>query len=163
MDRGTSAYAVEAHSAQDVAAAVTFAKAHRIRLVIKGTGHDFNKGLGGASPEAVQRNRETAMNPIVVDAAALVIAASGEVAHPGVPGHEPDRARAAAEKAEITAAMAILRRATPQGGSYVNETDYFEPAWQRAFWGANYDRLLAIKRRVDPDNLFTCHHCVGSE
>jgi FAD/FMN-containing dehydrogenase len=59
--------------------------------------------------------------------------------------------------------MAVLREATPDAGSYVNETDYFEPDWQRAFWGEHYPRLLEIKRRYDPTNLFTCHHCVGSE
>lgn len=123
----------------------------------------FNKGLGGGSPEAVQRNAGTAMHPMAAQAAALVIAASGEIRHPGVPGREPDRAEAEAEKAKITAAMAILRRATPASGAYVNEADYFEPDWQHAFWGDNYARLLAVKRQVDPDNIFTCHHCVGSE
>jgi len=48
-------------------------------------------------------------------------------------------------------------------GSYVNETDYLEADWQRAFWGDNYARLLAFKRKYDPRGLFTCHHCVGSE
>jgi FAD/FMN-containing dehydrogenase len=123
----------------------------------------FNKGLAGASADALQRNRDTSMNPAVERAAALVIAAAGETRHPGVPGHEPDRREAEAAKARVSAAMAIIRRATPGAGSYVNETDYFEPDWQRTFWGENYTRLLAIKRRVDPDNLFSCHHCVGSE
>ena len=53
--------------------------------------------------------------------------------------------------------------ATPGSGSYVNETDWFESDWQRSFWGGNYDRLLRIKRQVDPAGLFVCHHCVGSE
>ncbi len=123
----------------------------------------FNKGLAGASADALQRNRETSMNPAVERAAALVIAATTGSGYPGVPGHEPDTAEAEAEKARVTAAMAIIRRATPGAGSYVNETDYFEPDWQRTFWGDNYPRLLAIKRKVDPGNLFTCHHCVGSE
>ena len=123
----------------------------------------FNKGLAGASAEALQRNRETSMNPAVERAAALVIAAATGDGFPGVPGHEPDTAEAKTQKARVTAAMAVIRRATPGAGSYVNETDYFEPDWQRAFWGDNYPRLLAIKRKVDPGNLFTCHHCVGSE
>jgi FAD/FMN-containing dehydrogenase len=59
--------------------------------------------------------------------------------------------------------MLRLRNATPDSGSYVNETDYFEPDWQHAFWGDNYPKLLAIKRAYDPHGLFTCHHCVGSE
>ena len=37
----TSAYAVEAHSAADVVAAVNFAREHNLRLVIKGGGHSY--------------------------------------------------------------------------------------------------------------------------
>jgi hypothetical protein len=59
--------------------------------------------------------------------------------------------------------MAILRRVTPGSGTYVNEADYFEPDWQRSFWGASYQRLLAVKQKYDPEGLFSCHHCVGSE
>ena len=36
-----SPYVVAAESASDVAAAVTFARTHHIRLVVKGTGHDY--------------------------------------------------------------------------------------------------------------------------
>ena len=45
----------------------------------------------------------------------------------------------------------------------VSESNYFEPEWQRAFWGANYPRLLAVKEKYDPDGLFFVHHGVGSE
>ena len=48
-------------------------------------------------------------------------------------------------------------------GSYLNETNYFEPDWQQSFWGMNYPGLLEIKRRYDPTNLFRVHHGVGSE
>jgi hypothetical protein len=41
-----SAYAVAAQSAADVAAAVTFARRHRLRLVVKGGGHSY---LGGSN------------------------------------------------------------------------------------------------------------------
>ncbi len=63
----------------------------------------------------------------------------------------------------ITRAMKIIRDATPGSGAYPNEADYFEPDWQRSFWGVNYARLLAIKKKVDPDNLFRVHHGIGSE
>lgn len=56
-----------------------------------------------------------------------------------------------------------LRAATPGSGSYWSESDFLEPNWQDAFWGPNYARLQAIKKAVDPNGLFTCHHCVGSE
>jgi FAD/FMN-containing dehydrogenase len=63
----------------------------------------------------------------------------------------------------ITRAMKIIRDATPGSGAYPNEADYFEPDWQRSFWGVNYVRLLAIKKKVDPDNIFRVHHGIGSE
>jgi FAD/FMN-containing dehydrogenase len=126
-------------------------------------GLHFNKGQAGAAPDALRRDRETAMNPVVYRAAALAIIADAALAMPGVPGHEPDPADGERRKAEVGAAMAPLRAATPDSGSYVNEADYFEPDWQREFWGASYPRLLAIKRKYDPDGVFRCHHCVGSE
>jgi FAD/FMN-containing dehydrogenase len=48
-------------------------------------------------------------------------------------------------------------------GSYVWETDFFQPNWQDAFWGENYPRLRAIKDKYDPEGLFFLHHGVGSE
>jgi len=121
-------------------------------------GLHFNKGQAGASAEAVQRGRETSMNPAVFQAAALIIIASGAPAD-----RKPDKAEGEAEKASVAAAMKVLRDATPGAGSYVNETDYFEPDWQQSFWGENYQRLWDIKRKYDPEGLFFCHHCVGSE
>jgi FAD/FMN-containing dehydrogenase len=123
----------------------------------------FNKGQSGAAPEAIARDRETSMNPAVLDAAALAIVSADGAGFPGVPGHEPDAAEAKAARAEVEAAARILRDATPGAGTYPNEASYFEADWQHTFWGDNYERLLAIKRTYDPDGLFTCHHCVGSE
>ncbi|WAR20988.1 A2478-like protein, partial [Mya arenaria] len=49
-------------------------------------------------------------------------------------------------------------------GMYLNEPWKDNPYWKEDFWGTeNYERLLLIKRRYDQDNLFTCHHCVGSD
>ena len=48
-------------------------------------------------------------------------------------------------------------------GTFLNEPSYYLPNWKQALWGGHYDRLLAIKRKWDPDNIFTCHHCVGSD
>jgi hypothetical protein len=36
-------------------------------------------------------------------------------------------------------------------------------AGSRRFWGANYPRLLEIKRSRDPGNLLRVRHGVGSE
>lgn len=52
-----------------------------------------------------------------------------------------------------------------QSGSYLNEADPNEPNWQQKFFGtqANYDRLRSIKKTVDPQDLFICKNCVGSD
>ena len=123
----------------------------------------FNKGQSGASADAIRRGQETSMNPAAYRAAALAIAVANAEGYPGVAGHEPRRDEGEAQKARVGAAMKILRDATPGAGAYLNEADYFEPDWQRSFWGENYPRLLEIKRKFDPDGLFSCHHCVGSE
>jgi hypothetical protein len=115
----------------------------------------FNKGQAGASAEALQRDKATSMNPDVLDAAALVIVATGSAT--------PDAVKGETAKQRVSAAMEPLRKLAPRAGSYVNETDWFEPGWQRSFWGDNYGKLLEIKRKYDPAGLFWCHHCVGSE
>ncbi|KAJ6466810.1 FAD-binding domain-containing protein [Mycena sanguinolenta] len=48
-------------------------------------------------------------------------------------------------------------------GSYSNEADIFEPAFQTTFFGPNYATLSAIKQRYDPDDLFIVAAGVGSE
>ncbi|KAK3723035.1 hypothetical protein LTR37_002181 [Vermiconidia calcicola] len=59
--------------------------------------------------------------------------------------------------------MDALRELAPETGSPLNEGDVDEPDFQNAYWGSNYDRLLEIKRRVDPTDVFWCAVCVGSE
>ncbi|KAA8650336.1 hypothetical protein EYZ11_000705 [Aspergillus tanneri] len=49
------------------------------------------------------------------------------------------------------------------GGTYTNEANPYEPDWQNVFWGQKYDRLLSIKQKIDPTNLFVCNRCVGTD
>lgn len=35
--------------------------------------------------------------------------------------------------------------------------------WKTRYWGHNYDKLLAIKQKYDPNQVFYCYHCVGSD
>jgi len=149
---------LEADRRQSLADALFEAAQHR------GVALHFNKGLAGASADAIAAAKDTAMNPAVTDAFALAISAAlEEPAYPGVPGHEPDEAAAKNQAAAVEASMNELRKLLPGVGSYVWETDFFQPNWQEAFWGENYARLRAVKQKYDPDGLFFLHHGVGSE
>uniref|UniRef100_A0A2C9KXU7 FAD-binding PCMH-type domain-containing protein n=1 Tax=Biomphalaria glabrata TaxID=6526 RepID=A0A2C9KXU7_BIOGL len=50
-------------------------------------------------------------------------------------------------------------------GSYINEPAEDMPDWKLRFWEnqTTYNRLLNVKKKVDPDNFFWCHNCVGSD
>ncbi|KAL4748730.1 hypothetical protein BDW72DRAFT_205342 [Aspergillus terricola var. indicus] len=56
-----------------------------------------------------------------------------------------------------------LEELTPGGGAYLNEGNPNQEDWQRTFYGANYNRLLRVKRKYDPDGIFYALTGVGSE
>jgi FAD/FMN-containing dehydrogenase len=122
-----------------------------------------NKALYGEHPEAKSRDRTTSINPAVFDNVAFItIGAWKQGRYPGVRGHEPVPAESQAQFDGVMSASAILRSVTEKGGSYSNEGNYFETDWRQQFWGSNYPRLLRIKRKYDPTNLFRVHKGVGS-
>jgi hypothetical protein len=124
----------------------------------------FNKGLAGAPEDAIAAARDTAMNPAVTEAFALaIIGRIGPPAYPGMPRAGPDLALARRDAAAIGRAIGVLRDLVPDAGSYVSEAGFSDADWRRRSFGANYARLLEVKRQYDPDGLFTTHHGVGSE
>jgi FAD/FMN-containing dehydrogenase len=124
----------------------------------------INKGLAGAPPDALAATQQTATNPAVLGAFALVIIADGEgPAYPGQTRPAMDMAAAHADSRAIDQAAAELRKVAPNAGSYVSESNYFNRSWQAEYWGSNYSRLRAIKAQYDPTGLFIVHHGVGSE
>ncbi len=136
----------------------------------------FSKGLAGGAPDAIARTRDTATNPAVLDAFALVVTADAQgpafpdvpghppgIAYPGMRGHEPATEQANRNVGRIDQCMNQLRALVPNGGAYVSESDYFQKDWQHAYWGNNYARLAEIKKKYDPAGLFTVHNGVGSE
>jgi FAD/FMN-containing dehydrogenase len=146
-------------SNRDRLADALFAGSRHMRILLH-----FNKGLAGAPSEAVKAARATATNPVMLDAFALAIVATGsEPRYEGMPGPIPDDSQAHKDAANVAHAMDELNRINPSPGSYVSESNFFNRRWQEAFWGDNYKKLLDIKRRVDPDGLFFVHHGVGSE
>ncbi|WP_298369356.1 BBE domain-containing protein [uncultured Bradyrhizobium sp.] len=124
----------------------------------------LQKGLAGGSDAAIASARETATNPAVIDAFVLaIIASEGPPAYSGLSGHEPDLADARKNAAGIAKAVGELRKVAPDGGAYLAESSFFEPKWQQAYWGPNYQRLLEIKQKYDPAGLFFVRHGVGSD
>jgi FAD/FMN-containing dehydrogenase len=130
----------------------------------KKIGLHLNKGLAGAPEAAIAAARDTATNPAATEAFALAIIADGEgPRYAGLPRPALDAGAARKNARAIDLAAAELRRVAPDAGSYVSESNYFNAAWQTAYWGPNYPRLRAVKATYDPDGLFFVHHGVGSE
>ena len=124
----------------------------------------FNKGLAGTSSNDLVAAKDTAMNPVVLDAFALaIIAGESPSTFPSIPGHEPDLRAARRHASAINRAMDELLKVVSHPGSYVSESDFFERVWQQSFWGSNYPRLASVKKKYDPSGLFVVHHGVGSE
>ncbi len=100
----------------------------------------------------------------MLTAFALAIVADGEgPAYPGIPGHEPSVVKGREAAKRIDQSVNQLRAVAGETGAYVSESNYFEKNFQQAYWGSNYNRLAAIKRKYDPDGLFFVHNGVGSE
>ncbi|KAF4411171.1 FAD-linked oxidoreductase yvdP [Fusarium acutatum] len=57
----------------------------------------------------------------------------------------------------------VIEAATPGAGAYINEADFQQKDWQQTFYGVNYEKLLKVKKKFDPENLFYATVAVGSE
>ena len=57
----------------------------------------------------------------------------------------------------------LLDAATPGGGVYLNEASHLYADWREGFYGANYDRLRAVKKTYDPESLLYARTAVGSD
>jgi len=140
--------------------AKAFFEASRTSLILFQT----SKALAGEPEEARARDEATSINPAVFNNAAFVtLAAWVTNKYVGVAGHEPDEDLAQEQFDDVDKAMRFITAVTPTGGSYSNEGNFFEEDWQTQFWGDNYPRLLSIKKKYDPSNLFHVHHGVGDE
>ena len=56
-----------------------------------------------------------------------------------------------------------LERITPGSGTYINEGDFDLQTWKEDYFGANYDKLLAVKKKYDPNDLFYAIASVGHD
>lgn len=56
-----------------------------------------------------------------------------------------------------------LMNLAPNSGAYMNEANFQQPNFQQAFFGCNYDALLKIKNKYDPNDIFYALTAVGSD
>jgi FAD/FMN-containing dehydrogenase len=56
-----------------------------------------------------------------------------------------------------------IEKLMPGSGAYLNEANFRQPDWKEDFYGANYDKLKAIKKEYDPQDLFYATTAVGSD
>ncbi|KAF5360014.1 hypothetical protein D9758_007598 [Tetrapyrgos nigripes] len=56
----------------------------------------------------------------------------------------------------LSSSIDAYRKITPGSGAYLNEADINEPNFSESFWGSNYDRLVSIKDKYDPNHLLDC-------
>jgi hypothetical protein len=77
----------------------------------------------------------------------------------------PEQVRAASieVREEIIAPFRAVAPESEGGGAYLNEANVDEPQWQTAFYGVHYPRLLALKKKYDPKEVFYATTAVGSE
>lgn len=59
--------------------------------------------------------------------------------------------------------MQRWRNISPGAGSYLAESDRLEPNFQQSFYGDKYPRLLKLKKKWDPKDVFYAVTAVGSE
>ncbi|USP77380.1 hypothetical protein yc1106_04654 [Curvularia clavata] len=62
-----------------------------------------------------------------------------------------------------TGDMQAWRDISPGAGSYLAEADRLEPDFGNAFFGDKYPRLLELKKKLDPQDVFFATTGVGSE
>ncbi|KAL2175129.1 uncharacterized protein P884DRAFT_279522 [Thermothelomyces heterothallicus CBS 202.75] len=56
-----------------------------------------------------------------------------------------------------------IKAVTPGSGAYMDEADFQQPNFQQAFFGSNYQSLLCVKQKYDPEGFFWATKAVGSE
>ncbi|WP_287363393.1 BBE domain-containing protein [Mesorhizobium sp.] len=76
-----------------------------------------------------------------------------------IAGIDPDPTKALELRRWASEYWAAVHKHNPHGGAYINfMMDDEGEARVRAAYGANYERLVTVKRKYDPANLFRVNH-----
>ncbi|KAF2748158.1 FAD/FMN-containing isoamyl alcohol oxidase-like protein MreA [Sporormia fimetaria CBS 119925] len=113
-------------------------------------GHIVNPGNAVPNPD-------NAIHPTWRNASSFVIT------NTGMTGQESWEQKQYFQDVQTNIIGKALREAAPYGAAYVNEGDLNEPDWQTAYWGSNYERLLKIRKKWDPEGVFYTEVTPGTE
>jgi hypothetical protein len=59
--------------------------------------------------------------------------------------------------------LPMIESIAPNGSAYMNKCDFEQPNFQQLLYGVNYESLLKVKDKYDPDQIFFAITAVGSE
>ncbi|KAF6832073.1 isoamyl alcohol oxidase [Colletotrichum musicola] len=59
--------------------------------------------------------------------------------------------------------LPVYRQLSPDTGTYMNEADWGDENFQEDFYASNWKKLIEIKTKYDPEGVFYCQTCVGSD
>lgn len=110
--------------------------------------------LGSYPPAAINLNFEAlggAAGDVSENETAFPHRAAQYIVHATKAVLDEDKRQSSEDALHATMTM-LAEHAT--GGVYVNYPEAELEGWPTAYWGSNLDRLRAVKRRVDPDNVF---------
>ncbi|KJY37498.1 FAD-binding protein [Streptomyces sp. NRRL S-495] len=107
--------------------------------------------LGGAANDPARTATAYVHRNALFNASLGAVIASGPV----------DETAVAAARSWADAGFAVLDPHS-SGETYQNFVDPGLPDWRRAYYGENYPRLVAVKRRYDPHRLFSFAQAVGA-
>ena len=119
-------------------------------------------------PEEMQHSIDVVMQQPIASTTIYLEALGGRVATNANPAVYPHRDAkfliyyiayipAEEKRAERLRNLNAIRKAfsvVKTGGIYVNYPDPDLDNWQRRYWGTNLERLVEVKRKWDPDNVF---------
>lgn len=66
-------------------------------------------------------------------------------------------------QAQLNEWQTLFEPLTPGGGTYMNEATWDNVNWKQDYFGSNYEKLLQVKRRWDPDGQLWQHTSVGAD
>lgn len=118
-------------------------------VILAGSSADYSAPAGAAANAVLPQWRDT-----TVQMQLITLWNSSAAAWPAM----------LAEQRRITTEFVPqIEAVTPGSGAYVNEADFNQPDWKDAFFGVNYNKLLGIKNKWDPNSVFYILKGVGSD